>query len=303
MTPKEESVISYLKGLGSQVLDLNNGQWFPSNRIIQFTFAQITREYFQNIFPTCKNIDRILRDGYHVRKFFHRQPRTVTFLAMFHDIQDPVGNDTATLGGMLNHFTVRNDYIGRSTCADGEITDLEVEFRQNPLRRMNRCGFGSMLSYLCFMDSDHLTHPSGYQIEQKRKQDRDNPWNLFTMRAIKQDPVGFNNDECKIIYVKYQDKKGRWEPSGSKALLYAAYAADYTELVTYTPRPDCITNWSNGNTFQVKDVFQKVSQPHRLSPITRINEILEPFGVDWYFGKRQTIEQLIKQWKKNNTEN
>ena len=60
---------------------------------------------------------------------------------------------------------------------------------------------------------------------------------------------------------------------------------------------------ANGNTFQVKDVFQKVSPPHRLSPISRINEILEPFGVDWYFGKRHTIEQLINEWKKNNTEN
>ena len=77
---------------------------------------------------------------------------------------------------------------------------------------------------------------------------------------------------------------------GGKTLIYAAYADDYDELVTYTPNPNCETSNDMGNRFEISHLLThiNVNNPQRVS--RRMLDFTQAFGNDWYFCKREAYD-------------
>ena len=152
-----------------------------------------------------------------------------------------------------------------------------------------------------------MYHESGYQINDERNQPgvpgtsqgASNPWNNGNMPQIRDGFTGFNNIVCKIIYAKWHHVRyvggtswfGKenmlYTQRGGKALIYAAYAADYDEVVTYTPNPSSCTGDLMGNIFQMSNLLThfNLNNPNRVSE--RMLDFTKHFGNDWYFCKRE----------------
>ena len=291
ITQQEQYVVAYLLYLRDLVLEAFNNQWFSPNDQVQFNFGDLPHQEFNLAFPNCRRIGSVLTDGFHVKKFFHPLPtRTVTyFVRRLSFAETPP--EASTVKGLIAYYRGSVSNIGHVLCSNGEITDLEVEKRRG--RLPHRCGFGSMLTYFCFLDTDHLSHQSGYQINNNNHPN--NPWNHPAMIQLRDGPSGFNNDVCsKIIYIKYENRPGyHYTPHGNKAIIYAAYADDYEDLVTYIPVPFCNANQNVGNVFRVRNVLQRVTMANPQNPGARINDILGPYGNDWYFCKRSDLMKLL----------
>lgn len=290
ISQQEQNVVNHLRLVRNLVHQNLNGQWFSHHDQVHFEFTH-PRQQFQAAFPNCHRqaVTNVFNNGFHVKKFVHYTPdKTVTYIAKKFQIFYELDENLETYFRGAHHF------IGRSSCRNGEIVGLEVaKHRRNQLYR---CGFGSVLAYFCFIDNDHLTHQSGYQIEDQNRPN--NPWNHPEMQALMTGATGFDNNVCKIIYIKYDDRYQNqpnvpaYTPHGSKAIIYAAHAEEYEHLVTYHPNPPCpdITQ-RVANVFEVQNVMERVTRamPNNQAGNrgNRINEILMPYGNDWYFCKRQ----------------
>ena len=70
-------------------------------------------------------------------------------------------------------------------------------------------------------------------------------------------------------------------------MIYAAYAADYDEVVTYAPNPSSCTGDLMGNIFQMSNLLThfNLNNPNRVSE--RMLDFTQHFGNDWYFCKRE----------------
>ena len=121
---------------------------------------------------------------------------------------------------------------------------------------------------------------------------------------IKYGITGFNNVECKIIYVKYHQNAGPAGPGpenlvftsrGGKAFIYAAFADDYDQLVTYTPNPvDCETSGNMGNVFEIPHLLTHIDYRNPKDPTRLMFYFAEHFGNDWYFCKRDPYYLQLK---------
>ena len=279
----------------------------PPNEQIRFAFNGLSTAEFRRAFPKCRNIAVVL-DGFYVKKYyFPDERRTVHYIASRMEI--PESFSTQTQAGMIQFVKgFGNNYISQASCSNGQITYIETKPHARPheFNKFRYCGFASLLAFFCFIDEDHLYQPSGYQIDADNdpgvpgtSQGIPNPWNNGNMPQLKDGITGFNNIVCKIIYVKYHQRAGMtgptgaresvwFTPRGNKALIYAAYADSYDELVTYTPNPGCRTGGEMGNVFQIPYLLTHINKNNPRNPTEPMLDFIQHFGNDWYFCKRES---------------
>ena len=310
------------------VLNAIRELWGPQNtfprdirQIIYLTGGNapnVARNRFLNVFPECALHDILMgvitvadplfgRDFY-VQKIVwndNSEDKTVTFIAGPNhqpghpQPDDPNIDDEDT----LEEWQDDNPWYGRATCTDGEIIALHtsdvLQIAALDDLSARRCGFASFLSYLCFLDNDHLVERSGYQLSGDMK------WRNPNMRQIQS--LGFNNRQCRrIIYIRYED----WAPAqagqpgtmlGNKAIIYGAAAAGYYRLVTYRRercqlRRNCCLGGRRGrigNTFKIRDLLDDINKldpaprPKHLRPRKRkLINFQRHYGKHWYFCKK-----------------
>ena len=333
----------YLKSMGSQVAVHSVSHiWFLGNEQIHFT-PTWNEIQFREAWPQCSTgsaqgstVQRILEDGFFIKRFlwpgqagstghgteFTRAGTRVDFLAS-------TGNIPETNSPRNLEIAFRDQaMISKSSCQAGQLTGVLTKRRTlvGESRRalsFRQCGFASLLSYFCFLDGSHLPSRSGYQL--LANQGGQNPWSNGNMPNLRYAPINFNNNRCKIIYVinhyRIQHRVNHLSPNergpqkGSKAILYAAYASGYTEMVAYknppchTTDPNCPCpsvgsdgNVQMGNTFNVGDIlfgFNRLMNP-RLQPgqhgydASADMELIHfdrHFGNQWFFCQRRSRRQ------------
>ena len=278
ITPRQHDVIYWLQRQRTTVEQANNGQWFSANDQINFVLGWNSEQLFRRTFPRCTIIE-LFKSGFYIKKY--RYGRAVHYIASkTQQIDSPLTSTPYRLTTQYVKIILRHSYLAQSSCSHGEITSLET--RMTTTRTFNNCGFGSLLAYFCFIDTDHLTNQSGYQIDSIII--RNNPWYKDNMPAIRNSVTGFDNKVCKIIYVKYEPLyyATYHTPLAGRALMYAAFAAGFEELVTYTQNPSCYTNWRRGHIYEVENLVEYFA-----------HDFANTWGYDWYFCKRDNFATLL----------
>ena len=168
------------------------------------------------------------------------------------EVDSPEGKLMATLGSINKLYKhAHRDYqnalrlldffpwYGWVSCENGEIKKLTVATARSTGRRgpAFECGFGSILAHFCFQNNEHHSiwdrgpNPGipGYNIG---ADDRFQQGNMAEIRD------GLMSQHCRrIIYVHYETSNRDLRAKGSKALIYAAYAADYNYVIVYNSDP------------------------------------------------------------------
>ena len=291
------------------------------------------------------SIQHILTNGFYVKKFYwqgqgqtgqthlqgtskggrggakegwSRAGNRVDFLASTDIIPDM--NSPGNLENDFKSQGIKGNYIAKCSCQAGQIGGLITKpktkgeakgaKKRDPFHKFRQCGFASILSYFCFLDEDHLPAHSGYKILDS--QGTENPWNNGNMPNLRSAPGNFNNNRCKIIYAinhyntGHLSVKDRKPQKGSKAILYAAYAAGFDEMVAYK-NPPCRTSDPNcpcpsvgsdgnvqmGNSFNLGDIingFNRAMNPNVPDQSDAEFELIHfdrHFGNQWYFCQRR----------------
>ena len=207
-------------------------------------------------------------------------------------------------------LTVRNNHrnwLAMSVCENNLLTDIRandnVLFDDGRVLSARRCGLASVLAYLCFLDSDHLTDRKGYLIE------NDGIWGDDNMPQITM--LGFNNEGCsrmiKADFTLLQGGRDAWLP-GNKALIYGAFAARFHQLVAYNPEPCdrrgpqhcCEARNQKGNCFLLEHLIDTINvrDPGADGPAVQnlnnpqqaihfgLDNFMKHYGKIWYFCKR-----------------
>ena len=207
-------------------------------------------------------------------------------------------------------LTVRNNHrnwLAMSVCENNLFTDIRandnVLFDDGRVLSARRCGLASVLAYLCFLDSDHLTNRKGYLIE------NDGIWGDDNMPQITM--LGFNNEGCsrmiKADFTLLQGGRDAWLP-GNKALIYGAFAARFHQLVAYNPVPCdrygpqecCAAENRKGNCFLLEHLIDTINvrDPGADGPAVQnlnnpqqaihfgLDNFMKHYGKIWYFCKR-----------------
>ena len=291
--------------------------WRPNRRFppdvkrllsMQPIHAKDKRNRYGRYFPNCqlrdilqgkeKGKNPLYSSQFYVRKIVWKQnrERTVHFVAGPHRKRDNVvqvpihANEHINNEDELWQWLKNHPWYGFSRCRFGQIDYVSVNNQimvNGNLLSARRCGFGSLLSYLCFRDRDHLLRRSGYQLLS------DQNWGHPQMQQITN--LGFNNRECnRIIYVNYAfAEKGTL--FGNKAIIYGAAAAGYTQLVTYRHQGECANccaggrNGRRANTFMLQDLVDDINRGDPRGPLDRKGGgLLNPsfrrhYGQHWYF--------------------
>ena len=127
---------------------------------------------------------------------------------------------------------------------------------------------------------------------------------------------GLMSQHCRrIIYAHYETSNRDLRAKGSKALIYAAYAADYNYVIVYNSEPCndqcCAATNAQGNTryyegkvFKLNDILNpfNIHQPQWMAPnLTHIHHqnadpkstrsFAEHNGRHWYFCRIYTDER------------
>lgn len=300
MTEREHSVLALLN-----TLITNNsvpGRIWTNQRVVheQARYGPFIGEAFANFvtaFPHCEMLDW-LRTHHHfyIRRHLYTstrtQKKTVQIIASGQEQPRAIRGDSG-----LIRFLRERTWLARATCSEGEITQVEVnkwamgsEIEQVSAKQ---CGFGSMVLYLCFLNIEHTTHDSGYQI------DDDPNIQVGNMPALRN---GLMRDFCtRWIYVNYHLRRytpdgagadvldiGPDENKGNKAFIYAATASNYHRMFTFNPNPcregccqfrrqrlqqlhlgpdnpnliPSVTNNPHGKTFWVPDILTDFNKPY-----------------------------------------
>ena len=292
--------------------------WRPNKRFPEdvqqiFSIQPIQRKDYNEMFPKCQLRDILVGSEilgnplfgtqFYIRKVVVRQNDgllrrpTVHFIAgpyrrRLNDvpIQPPAANQHINNDNEFLAWKNNNPWYGTATCSFGQIDFVSVnnEIQINAkVRSARRCGFGSLLSYLCFLDKDHLLNRRGYQLSS------DVNWDDPQMQQIQN--IGFNNRQCsRIIYVNYAFH----EPGtlfGNKAIIYGAAAAGYTHFVTFRNTGACANcceggrNGRRANTFLLHDLVDDFNRYDPREPLGKIRGKLDfpsfrrHYGRHWYF--------------------
>ena len=328
----------YLKSMASEVRrHATSNVWLAGNEMV-WTGFQWTEIQMQEAWPQCSSdvLKWILANGFYIKKFLWPNERGSTgvhqgrgilwamegtridFVASTDNIPD--SSSPKDLEQDFKHPAM----FSKSTCQSGQLTSLIT--KPNNLmadahggtsqRSFRQCGFASLLAYFCFLDESHFPLVSGYPI--MRDLNNRNPWLNGNMPNLRNAPANFNNDNCKIVYAinQHRDQHGvrhlagkesRVPQKGSKAILYAAYAAGYTEMVAYK-NPPCRTSDPNcacpsvgsdgivqmGNAFNVRSILSGFNrlldptmQPRSNDPADiELIHFDRHFGNQWFFCKR-----------------
>ena len=325
----------YLKSMASEVRTHSTSHvWLAGNEMV-WTGFQWTEIKMREAWPQCSLnvLQWLLANGFYIKKFlwpnqrgstgnfagggstvYYIEGTRIDFVASTMNIPD--SSSPRDLEQDFKHPAM----FSKSTCQAGQLTSLLTKpntlMADGNQHSFRQCGFASLLAYFCFLDTDHLPSVRGYPIL-KDKNNR-NPWLNGNMPNLRNAPANFNNDNCKIIYAinqhrDYQGvrhlsaKENQGPQKGSKAILYAAYAAGYMEMVAYK-NPPCRTTDPNcpcpsvgsdgsvqmGNAFNVRSLlsgFNRVMDP-TLTPGSDDTAELElihfdrHFGNQWFFCKR-----------------
>ena len=217
----------------------------------------------------------------------------------------------ARSGAFFSRWITRNIWFGHVTCENGEISGLRVAPASRTGQGVSayKCGFGSVLSYLCFQNIEH--EPLGRENAPVRGYNLDND-PRFTQGNMGEIRNGLVNRHCKrVVYLKYLDPLG--DPQlrrGNKAFIYAARAAHFNHLIAYNPDPcrrQCCTivdakgipRGFQGKIFRIADMLNEFNrhQPswmtgqnlpkgnrvHHEPDLTDTRLFAEHNGRDWYF--------------------
>lgn len=306
---------------------------FPAGQSLPM---QILPEYqYDQLFPNCQMmpdimshidlnpvpnlvIDDLVMNGtrlptFYVKKFLEvsrtnlpgaeGRERTVTFIATL----DELPEDVNSYREFVRYVRTRNEWISFSLCRNDRIASLKtndrVRLSDGRIVSARRCGMASLLAYLCFIDSDHLTSARGYMIQ------HDGKWNHGNMPQLS--GLGFNNDRCnRMIRVDWetyvvmdttpQASRDRDQWPGNKAIMYGAVAAKFYNMVSYNPipcprqrPPCCMGNEENGHAFNTKYLVDLINLrdpryvaidamprgPRHMS----MSNFMQHYGRTWYF--------------------
>ena len=266
------------------------------------------------MFPQCQiRLEFNQRPTFSVKKYWIPERdrdgnlvRVVMYLAQLPSATPPL------IDSRNDIFTVQKihrDWLAMSVCENDLITDIRandnVLLDDGRVVSARRCGLASVLAYLCFLDSDHLTNRKGYLIENDRN------WGDDNMPDISM--LGFNNQGCsRIIKTDFTSVGGGWLDArlpGNKAWIYGAFAAQFHDLVAYNPVPCdrqvpqhcCNANNQKGSCFLLYDLIDQINvrDPGAEAPAVQnlnnpqqdtyvgLDNFMRHYGKIWYFCKRK----------------
>ena len=246
---------------------------------------EVTHEWTRGIYQYCPLALHLALGPYYVKRYFYQNKmsarkgrRTVHFIA---SAASQVGDISTKL--KLNVWKRENSWFGISTCSEGEITELEVaDARHTGITGLSarRCGFGSILAYLCFRNIEHydIDRPTtsgdntyGFNIK------NDIHWYQGNMPELRQELVF---QHCRsIIHVSKNTLK---EIPKQGAFVYGAISARYRHLITYNPSP-----------------CEQACCPYegpRTSPDGKVK------GLGWFKGKIFWLQGILRDFNVRNTQ-
>ena len=308
-TNKEEQVIAFVRSFTSSQLlaqglaqvvgdEIGYGPWIGP-RLARYQYA----------FPQCELFSWLaLWKYFYIRRYNHRHTsgnRVVHYVAS-PNRQAPgfvVGTDAS-----LNRWLRISPWFARATCRNGEITHVETatRFQTGIDTSVKRCGFASILIYLCLVNNQHIA-PGGVGYPGLHHP-------TFQQGNMPQIVGDLIEPHCRrIIYVHYQRRRSpsqflafpqenedmtgvidggtRYGPhKGNKAFIYAAQAARYGFLITFNPNPcqeGCCRFRSNKNHALVNgqwvetgtgEVIPAETTDNPNAKVFRIRDILSDFN-------------------------
>ena len=284
-------MIAFIRSLWAPgVLDFDQGQshLFGIQQFDQFDYA--------NMFPNCAIRNELLDNPFWVKKYQfrfrepHRHGTMVVYLAQLFVSNPPAINNR---NDYLRVKTRENNWIAISACENNQITDLNannhVLLNDGRVLSARRCGLASVLAYLCFLDSDHLTNRNGYPIDVQSDPD----WQDGNMPQIAD--LGFNNQGCsRMIRVNLPfllPQNQNDELPGNKALVYGALAAGFFSMVAYNQQPCarngpvfcCLGNNLKGNTFLLSHLVDTINFRDPNDPNDGLDNFMMHYGKIWFF--------------------
>ena len=296
---------------------------------VSLPFNILEHHHYDQLYPRCEMMPNILnntkvdnRSTIYIKKFqqllptnqtgSHGPRKMVAFLVTLDDMDGAVDS----FDEFLRYIRTFNEWISFSICYSDRIVNIKtndmVRLSNGRFASARRCGMASLLAYLCFLDTDHLTNVKGFMISEDL-----NWWdgNMISLSGL------FNNRICNVIikvdpYVSYrvvttpQFTQDRYTWPGNKAIIYGAVAAGFYNLVTYNPDPCrpqppnqprhlqnicCLGNEQKGNAFLTTDLVDSINvrQPNpawnfgRPNPLANlpIGNFMQHYGRHWYFCK------------------
>ena len=268
-------------------------------------------------FPNCKMLGWLQSHTFWIKRHLYEvgNKRTVHFV-----VSPARQQRDFTQKNQFNTWLDRfGSWFAYATCINGQITYVKSASRVHTRigYSAKRCGFGSYVAHLCFLNIEHhqfnptLFSPEGYNI------DTDPRFSEGNMASIR---FGLIDNYCsRITYVRFISKVDENDKEhgidmrrGSKAFIYAAFAARYTHMITYIKNPcksECCSDPNNpampdpamGKVFWLQGIISSfnVQQPiHFYKPTNRPGtqnlEYYEPKflqtelfaqhnGRDWFF--------------------
>ena len=319
MSMRSEQIIAFLRSM------------WPPNEGIKMYMGYNRKMHIQGhirydqLFPHCEIMPDIMNnlDGstpfIYVRKNYGQQNlgghrRIVSYLATLEDLDDNINS----YDDFKKYVKTFNEWVSFSVCSNDNIVNLktndQVRLRDGRMVSARRCGMASLLAYLCFLDSDHLTNARGFLLE------NDPNWQDGNMPELSTFPGDFDNGECSRIiradaYEQLlvettpqvtQKKTGHarsWP--GNKAIIYGAAAAHFIDMVSYNPSPCrqqqgqqvcCMNDGTQGSCFLTTDLVDSFNL-HDPKPLIigadaigqnylEMDDFMRHYGRHWYFCRR-----------------
>ena len=305
MSARSLSMIAFIHSLWApNVLDFGAGDRIP------FDIQQFDQFDYANMFPNCDIRNELMNNPFWVKKyqFRFREPdrhgNMVVYLAQLFFANLPAINNRNDYLRVKNR---ENNWIALSVCENNQITDITANnhalLSDGRVLSARRCGLASVLAYLCFLDSNHLTNRNGYPTDVIS----DRNWQDGNMPQIAE--IGFNNQDCSRIiridlpFLSYRNRND--ELPGNKAFVYGALAAGFYSMVAYNQQPCarngpvhcCLGNNRKGNCFLLSHLVDTINfrDPNAPDPIVAANDPNQPaiylgldnfmkhYGKIWYF--------------------
>ena len=173
-----------------------------------------------------------------------------------------------------------DDRLGYSSCFEGFLEHVVVSDDQTGIPNVSaqRCGLGSLLAYLCFIDKVTQGQQKGYNILQ-------DPMHAVIESRIPGWIANYHQGCDKIIHaIDSQVRNGIDPIQGNKAVMYAALAANFNKVVTYNP------NSGEAFIFRVSSIIDDFNVRDPRDNLPNMPDFAEHYGVFWYFCKEISEE-------------
>ena len=218
------------------------------------------------------------RDGFSIRRFrvVKNNKRylhlVVAFDAEHRYLEASTASNTKQIKALIKDELSNNrNFLGRAECSKGKLELLEIP------HYARRCGFGSVLATLCFIDD--VTQERGGFLHWRSK---NNQWQEMINGN---DPDGAAEDiDLKCETMIYIDEGPVYPGAGNKAFIYAAMGSSFQDLIVYGGNGD-LNCAKKGRIFQTNTLLTLINQLDPLDVISTLDDFSAKYGQHWYFCK------------------